>query len=722
MPHYHTTPAASGGSSLTRRQFLKLGGAGIFVFFSTGALSLLPGQTDAAPLPDDFNAFLRVGEDGRVACYTGKIEMGQGVITSLAQMCADELGVPLERVDMVMGDTKLCPYDRGTYGSLTTRVFGPHLRAAAAEARAVLMELASQRLGVPLKKLAVEDGEVYDRDAPATRVAFATLTRGQRIERRLQRPVQVKNPDEFRIMNRPHLRTDALEKVTGAARYAGDVSLPGLLHAKILRPPVHGATLASVDISGAEAVEGAQVVRDGDLIAALHPRPDIAEAALARVQARFDMPDTPLNDVNQDSIFQHLLDVAPEGSVLASQGDLDAGARTSAAVVETTFLDGYVAHAPMEPHAATASYEDGSVTVWPSAQTPFPVQEQVARALNLPQENVHVISPYIGGGFGGKTRNLQAVEAARLSKLAGKPVQVAWSREEEFFYDSFRPAAVVTVRSGVDADGGLALWDFGVYFAGDRGSETIYAVANQKTTAYAGTWSYPENAHPFAVGAWRAPANNTNTFARESQIDIMAAKAGKDPLAFRLANLQDQRMREVLLAAAEAFGWQEAPFPPAAFTGMGRGIACGIDAGTYVATIAEATVDPDSGEVQVTRVVAAQDMGLCVNPQGAAIQMEGCITMGLGYALREELRFQGGNVLDRNFDTYDLPRFSWLPEITTVILDKTAEPPHGGGEPAIITMGGALANAIYHASGARVLRLPMTPQRIKAALQQKDQA
>jgi CO/xanthine dehydrogenase Mo-binding subunit len=305
------------------------------------------------------------------------------------------------------------------------------------------------------------------------------------------------------------------------------------------------------------------------------------------------------------------------------------------------------------------------------------------------------------------------VEAARLARLAGTPVQVIWSREDEFFHDSFRPAAVVKLRSGVDGQGRISFWDYHVYYAGDRGAEHFYDIEHHRTSSHGGLWGVGPEVHPFAVGAWRAPANNTNTWARESQIDIMAAAAGIDPLVFRLNNLADAKMRRVLEAAAGKYGWQRAPAP----SGMGRGIALGIDAGTLVATIAQVEVDEASGEVTVKRVVCAQDMGLCVNPEGAVIQMEGCITMGLGYALSEEVHFEGGEIFDTNFDTYQLPRFSWLPEIETVILDELDAPPQGGGEPAIITMGGAVANAIFDACGARVLRLPMTPERVKAAMQ-----
>jgi nicotinate dehydrogenase subunit B len=288
-----------------------------------------------------------------------------------------------------------------------------------------------------------------------------------------------------------------------------------------------------------------------------------------------------------------------------------------------------------------------------------------------------------------------------------------YNRAEEFFYDAFRPAAVVKINSGIDETGKMTLWDYEVFYAGNRGSEQFYAVPHSRVAARGGGFGGGAGPHPFATGAWRAPGNNTNTFARESQIDIMAAAAGMDPVEFRLKNLTDARMIRVLKTAAERFGWKPAKAP----SKRGYGVACGIDAGTYVAAIVEAAVDAKKGTVQVKRVVCAQDMGLVVNPEGAQIQMEGCITMGLGYALTEEVRFKGGKVLDTNFDTYELPRFSWLPKIECAFVENKDLAPQGGGEPAIILMGALVANAVFDATGARLLQLPMTPERIKEAVQ-----
>ncbi len=702
----HSTPRLA----LDRREFMKLLGGGIFIFFSIGDSSLLHAQGQRREYPSDFNAYLWISEDGRVTVYSGKIEMGQGVVTSLAQMAAEELGVSLESIDMVMGDTQLCPWDMGTFGSMSTRFFGPALRGAAAEAKAVLLELASEQLKTPKEKLSVENGVIFLADNKNTRVTFGQLAKGKKIERHLTGKPTLRSVSEFTLSGKPVKRLDALAKVTGKAKYAGDIRLPGMLYARMLRPPAHGAALKSVDTSAAEKIPGVTMVHQDGLVAVLHADPEEAAKALASIKANFDVPQPTLDT---DTIFDHLLQVAPPPQERERKGDLAEGEKISAALFEHRYENGYGAHAPMETHTALASVEGGKATVWAATQTPFPNQQQIAQALGIPLENVRVITPFVGGGFGGKSSaGLQSVEAARLSKIVGKPVQVAWTRAEEFFYDAFRPAAVVKIKSGMDSAGKICLWDYQVYFAGSRSSEQFYDVPHNLIRAY-GQWGRDTTqAHPIATGPWRAPGANINVFARESQIDIMAAKAKTDPLEFRLNNTSDKRMRSVLQTAAEKFGWKKAA-PP---SGRGFGIACGIDAGTYVALCAEVKVDKTTGNVKVLRIVCAQDMGQVINPDGAKMQMEGCIAMGLGYALSETLRFKGGEVLDHNFNTYELPRFSGLPEIEAVLVKNDELTPQGGGEPAIVGVGAAIANAIFDATGARLFQMPMTADQVKKAI------
>jgi nicotinate dehydrogenase subunit B len=702
--------AVPGAFGMDRRQFLKIMGGGILVFF----IPAFPGQVQEAltaetgRLPKDFNAFLRIAEDGRVTCFTGKIEMGQGIITSLAQMLAEELDVPLSSVDMVMGDTELCPWDAGTFGSMSTKYFGPPLREAAAEAKAVLTELASERLQLPLERLGTKSGVVFDKQAPHQKVSYGDLTKGKRIERYLDKKPALKPKEDFTVSGKAVVRTDALEKVTGKAKFSGDVSLPGMLYARIVRPPAHGAELREADTSRAERVSGARIVRDGDLIAVVHSSPDEAEKAFALIKAKFSRPRTNLNDSN---IFEHLLAVAPPGNVVAETGDLAQGRGLSSQLIEAAYRQGYVAHAPMETHTAVASVAKGKVTVWASTQRPFGAQEEVAAALGQPLQSVRIITPQVGGGFGGKTHNKQVVEAARLAKLTGRPVQLAWTRAEEFFYDNFLPAAVVKVASGLNQSKRMVFWDYHVYFAGGARAPSFYDVPHQRTTAY-GSWRGAPGFHPFGVGPWRAPDSNTNTFARESHIDTLAAAVGIDPLSFRMAHLQDKRMIRVLEAAAKGFGWSSTTTP----SGKGLGLACGIFKGTYVAAMGEVEVDIASGHCQMKRVVCAQDMGQIVNPEGARMQIEGCVMMGLGYALAERIRFRDGEILDLNFDTYQIPRFSWLPKIETILIENPEMPPQEGGEPAVTCMGALVANAIFDATGVRFYELPISPERIQEEL------
>ena len=697
--------------ALDRRAFLKAAGCGLFVLFPVPDVSsFAQARGGQRSYPEDVNAYLRIGEDGRVTCFSGKIEMGQGNTVALAQMLAEELEVPVAGVDMVMGDTRLCPWDGGTNGSRSIKYFGPALRAAGAEAREILVRLAAERLDLPADRLAARDGFVVDRRSPATRIAYGTLVKGQRIERRLEAKPALKAPADFKVMGRPLPQGDARDKVTGKARFAGDIRLPGMLHGRVLRPPVHGARLQGVDVSGVRKVEGARVFQDGEFVAVVHPTSDGAAAALAAIEAGFSAPPSTVND---RTILQHLQAQPGEARTVEEKGDLSKGAALASLTFEETWFTPYVAHAPIETHSALARIEGGEVTVWASTQRPFGVQQEVARALGVPEERVRVITPLVGSGYGGKSAGPQAVEAARLARLAGAPVQVVWTREEEFFNDTFRPAAYVTIRSGLDAASRIVLWDYHTRFAGDRSSEMIYDAPNVRTRS---TGSFGGGGpHPFGTGAWRGPGSNTNIFARESQVDLMAAKAGLDPVEFRLKNLANPRMIRVLKAAAEKFGWTPARAP----SRRGHGVALLDYLNTCVAAMAEIAVDAKAGRITVTRVVVAQDLGQVVNPEGTRLQVEGCIVMGLSSVLSEEIHFEGGDIRERNFDAYEITRFSQVPTIEAVLIDNPDLAPQGCGEPAVTCVAPLLANALFDATGARLFRLPLTPGRVKEALSGK---
>jgi isoquinoline 1-oxidoreductase len=522
----------------------------------------------------------------------------------------------------------------------------------------------------------------------------------------------VKQVSQYTVVGKSESRKDAVAKVTGKAQYAGDIRLPGMLNASILRPPAHGATLKSIDTSALEGEREVRLVRDGDLIAVLHQHPDVAARALSRIKAEWEVPQS---DLDGTTIYAHLLRVAPEGEVITQGGDLQEGERLAQTTYGATYYDHYMAHATIETHTALAKPEEDRMVVWASTQRPFGAKEEVARALSMPPQKVRIITPFVGAGFGGKSANRQVVEAARLAKLTGRPVMVAWSRREEFFYDTFRPAAVVKIRFGVDDMNQITFWSYDVYFAGPRGAEQIYAIPNHRELSH-GHYTGIPGAHPFSTGPWRAPGANINVFARESHIDTMAFKLALDPLEFRLRNMNDKRMVRVLGIAAERFGWKKGSAP----SGRGFGMACAVDAGAYVAAMGEVDVDRATGRVQVKRMVCAQDMGVIINPEGATTQIEGSLTMGLGQALTEEIHFKGGQILETNFDTYEIPRFSWLPKIETVLVANPEVPPQGGGEPPIVIVAALIGNAIFDKTGARLFELPMTPDRVKEALMRRE--
>ena len=517
--------------ALKRRDFLRVIGGGIVVFCVLGDSSILMSQRQRRNYPTDFNAYLRIGEDGNVTCFVGKIEMGQGIKTSLAQTAAEELNVSFDTITMVLGDTELCPWDMGTFGSMTTRFFGPVFKAAAAEARTVLVELASEHLNVSKNKLSIEDGVVFERGNKANNVSYAKLAHGKKIVKKLSDKAVEKAISEFTVIGQPTSRTDAYEKSTGKAIYAGDIQYPGMLYAKILRPPAQRARLKSVDTSEAEKIDGAVVVNQDDIVAVLHTDPEAAESALELVKAEFDIPDEPVDD---ESIFDHLLNYDLKSEAVDKRGSLKTGEKKSAETFESTFTGGYVAHACMETHTATANIENGKLEIWISTQTPFSDREQIARELSMQPEDVRVRAPYVGGGFGGKSRGLQGGEAAKLAKITGKPVQVFWSREEEFFYDNFRPASIVKIKSGIDKKGKISLWDYNVYYAGGRGTDQFYDVPHNLISIHA-RWGGCSRGCTYFQNGRMESARREHEYLRQGVADrYHGGKSRKRPARFPL--------------------------------------------------------------------------------------------------------------------------------------------------------------------------------------------
>lgn len=680
---------------LNRREFLRAGGAGILICLAARGLAqeTAPGpRMTPVPPPNEVSGWLHIDESGQITAFTGKVEIGQNIRTSLAQAVAEELSVPMSRVTMVMGDTDLTPFDVGTVGSFTTPQNAPLLRRAAATARAALLDLAAARWDVPASELSIAGGVVQH--PPSGRSAgFGELTRGERITRTVQADIPTRPASEWTIAGSPIRKVDNREIVTGARKYVSDLTRPGMLVGKVVRPPAAGATLMSVDESAARRMAGVTVVRDGSFLGVAAEKPWIAEQAARAIKASWaSKPGQPSSATIFEYLKRHAQKPAPRPAALEQA--LAAADRR----LERTYTVQFIAHVPLEPRAAVAEWNGDRLTVWVGTQRPFGVREELAQAFRIPAAQVRVIVPDFGSGYGGKHTGEVAVEAARLARAAGRPVKVVWSRAEEFQWAYFRPAGVIDIASGMTADGTLTAWELVNYHSGRSAIEGVYEVPHRRTQFLTLT-------PPLRSGSYRALAATANNFAREVHIDELAAIARIDPLAFRLKNIRDARARAVLEAAAERFGWGTTP-PP----GRGVGIAVGFEKGSYVATAVELETAPE-GEPRLRRIVTAFECGAIVNPDGLRHQVIGALIQGIGGALFEAIDFADGRILNGSLRQYRVPRFSDVPPIDVVLIDRKDLPPAGAGETPIIALAPALSSAIFNATGERRRSLPLAPSR-----------
>jgi nicotinate dehydrogenase subunit B len=642
-------------------------------------------------------AWLHVGEDGVVTAFTGKVDVGQDNRTALSVIVADELRVTLAAVRLVMGDTDLCPHDQGTFGSRSMPDAGANLRRAAAGARDALVRLAAARVGADPASLVASGGAILD--AAGERVAaYGDLVRGLRTVEGIDAVGDALGGEAAPLAGRPTGRVTGPSIVTGAHRYPSDLAVAGMLHGRVLRPPVPGATLRSADTAAAEALPGVTVVREGDLVGVVAPNPFLAGRALALVAAEWDRPALPSEDGLESWLREHPVDAEEGwgGSFHREVGDVEAALEVAPAYLSATYTTAYIAHVPLETRVALAAWsDDGRLTVWTGTQVPFGVRAQLAEDLGVPEERVRVIVPDAGGGFGGKHAGGLAVEAARLARAVGRPVKVRWTRPEEFTEGYLRPAAVIDVRAGA-ADGAISGWEMRNTNAGMVGLVGPYRVPAQRL-------DFQPADSPLRQGSYRALAATANHFARESAMDELAAMTGVDPVELRLAHLADERLAEVLRAAADRIGWSGSRE-----AGRGVGIACGVEKDARVATAVEVRVGEDRRPV-VERIVTAFDCGAVVNPDGLVNQVEGALVMGLGAALFEAVRFDAGAIRNASFAAYRVPRIDDVPPIEVILLDQPHLPSAGGGETPIIAIAPALANAIFAATGVRLRSLPLVP-------------
>jgi len=685
---------------MQRRDFFRaLGGGVLIVLAFKDALAQQEsgggGRRGGASRPVEIGAWLRIAEDGTVTAYTGKAEVGQNIRTSLTQAVAEELRAPVSAIKVVMGDTDLTPYDLGTFGSRTTPDMFPQLRKAAAAAREIMLDLAAEQLKAERGSLLAANGNVTH---PATgrSLSYGALSKGQKIMKAIG-AASLSPPEEWKISGKTLRKINGRDIVTGKHRYTPDMKLPETLHGKVLRPSAFGATPASIDIKEAEKLPGVIVVRDGDFAGVVAPKEETAARAIAAIRPEWKA--TP--QVSAKELFEHLRKTPnPPANAPAALAEALAAAHQK---LERTYTVAYIAHAPLEPRAAVAEWKDGKLTVWTGTQRPFGVRSELAGAFRIPEASVRVIVPDTGSGYGGKHSGEAAIEAARLAKAAGKPVKLVWTREEEFTWAYFRPAGVIDVTSGVDKDGVITAWDFHNYNSGNAGLRPVYAIQNQRN-------EFHRSDSPLRQGSYRALASTANHFAREVHIDELAHSLKMDPLEFRLKNLKDERLRAVLEAAAKAFGWGKSK--PAANHGFG--IAGGFEKDGYVANCAEVAVDRAGGKARIVRVVTAFECGAIVNPDGLKHQVEGSVIQGIGGALFEAIDFENGKILNPRFSRYRVPRFSDMPKLETVLLDRKDLQPAGAGECPIVALAPAVDAAIFDATGVRLRSLPMVPNGLKS--------
>ncbi|HEY5624853.1 MAG TPA: molybdopterin cofactor-binding domain-containing protein, partial [Dehalococcoidia bacterium] len=518
-------------------------------------------QTNAA-------TWLLLTAAGEVKAYAGKVEYGQGVRSGFALEVADELRLSQGDVEVVLGDTDLVPWDMGTFGSQSTGIVGLQLRRAAATARHVLLELASARLDLPTGDLICSDGHVTSRSDPKHSLSYLELLAGNSLRREISDDVVLTSPGEFTVMGRAARRVDAVDRVTGHAIYTQDVVLPGMLFAQMLRPPSFGGRLAEIDTSAAERMPGVvQVMRDGDFVAVLAETDEQAEQAVLTVTSKWEEDREQLSHLDMPDL---LLRTARNVVAVQESGSLDEGFKSADQILDATYYVPFVTNAPMEPRAAVADWSDGRLTVWAGTQRPFGLRTELAQHFGIEEVAVRVIAPEIGGGFGAKSYYPEGIEAARLAKVAERPVRLANSRAEDTMWGSFRPAALIQIKSGFKSDGSLVAWQYQAYHAGQRveigrrGSDTPYDLPNVSVKVHSAD-------SPLRVGSYRSLGGAVNHFARETHMDEIAAAVGVDPVELRLRNLTHSRFRRVLERAADEFGWTPGVSP----SRRGVGVAIG---------------------------------------------------------------------------------------------------------------------------------------------------
>jgi nicotinate dehydrogenase subunit B len=748
--------------SISRRDLLKSTGVLIVGFSFFGTASRVLGQGEGLSVdgmdPTVLDSWMAISKDGTVTVFTGKVELGTGVVTALAQIVAEELDVSFSKVYMDSGDTDKAVDQGVTAAARTVERGGVQLRQASAAARQELLKLASAHLDTPVDMLTVTDGVVSVVGNPSKKIAYGDLLGGKRFnikivaagvgwDMKVAPEVPAKNPKDYKIVGKSIPRVDLPEKFTGEFVYSQDASVPGMLHGRVVRPATSLSAPASIDESSIQNIPGVvKIVREGTFVGV------VAETEWATIQAaralKVTWSEPTLKMMSGPSeVFDYLKNTKSFKDIpVTNRGNLDAGFSQAQKKYEATYYWPFQLHGMMGPPCALADVRGDKATIWTGTQGPFRTRDSIAKMLNIPPKNVHLLYREGSGSYGRLESDDVAEDAALMSRAVGKPVRVQWMRDDEHAWDPKGPAQLTTVRAGVDAQGKVIAWDFmdrslpwseseanpllastqiGLkptgpgFLNGAGGGGQIYTFENQKVLAANIPW-VQQGQWPLRTSNLRAPGDLARVFASESTIDEIASDLHVDPVQFRLRYLtSDKRISEILVATAKQAGWTDHVSPAPASTGTkasGRGVAVANRANTMTAAVAEIEVDKTTGDVTVKKITLGHDCGLIVNPDGLKNQIEGNVLQAVSRALLEEVKFDSTGQKNLDWDSYPVIRFAQIPDVEIVLKDRPEMQPLGGGEPSIVPVTAAIANAIFDATGARLRQVPFTPERVLSAL------
>lgn len=684
----------------SRRSFLKgiaAGGLAVVIIGSTPSVLLGQDHTGGGSdeMIEDVTAWVRVEPDNTITAFTPKVEYGQGIRQGLSMIVAEEIGVPMEAVELIMGNTDRVPPDptTGTWGSQSTISMYPRLRKASALTRQALINMAAGELDTSANQLEIQGTRIVAVNSSGKNISFGELVEGSSSIESIPSEPDYKTEDARELFGKDRVKVDTREKVLGHRTFASDVTLDGMLHGAVLRDQP-GGKMDQFDPKTAKRKNGVvEIVQESDYLVVLAERTDIARNA---VREQVDEP-WPGPELPSDNVRNHIQKHAQNKQTVHQRGNIQKGLENADHRINVQYYTPYIQHAPIEPDTATARWKGNQLKIWTGTQAPFLEKKRLSRHFNLPRDAVQVLVPDVGGAFGGKSDSTVQVEAATAAKKAGRPVQIQWTREEQFAYKYYRHASLTQVQAGITKDGRITAWDYHTIGQGTRETTLPYNVDHFRV-------SRSESSHLVDTGAWRGVSGPPNNYVIECAIDELAAAIDADPAEFRLRNMKRSRSKKVLKRALNEFGWKS----HSGGDTEGIGVAFGVDVGTEIAECLKLnTSNENPTNVNVQKVVCSMDPGLAINPEGIRLQIEGGIIMGLSSALYETAKFGGGEMKSTLYDSYPIAMFRDVPEIEGHIVDTGIKDPKGVGEPPIFPIAPALYNAYHNATGTRKRELPL---------------